>query len=144
MRSDRPRNQPLGEAQNAADVCVDLCVYDKKLGDVWNQRSVHTLGDRLLTGIFPSLPKQRRVFPSCEAELASIGCKFSLSPTFCVSVPVCLSVSVSVCLSVRLSLSLSFCLHALYKSFNSYFICFEYVWVFLLLYFLFFVHVYYQ
>ena len=38
-----------------------------------------------------------------------------------------------------------FCLHALNKLFNSYFICFECVWIFLLLlYFLFFVHVYYQ
>ena len=37
------------------------------------------------------------------------------------------------------------CLRALNKLFNSYSICFEYVWTFLLLlYFLFFVHVYYQ
>ena len=125
MRSDRPRNQPLGEAQNAADVCVYVCVYDKKLGDVWNQRSVRTLGDRFLTGMFPSLPKQRRVFPSCEAELASIGCKFSLSRPLSVSLclSVCLfSVSISVCLTVCVSLFLS-----VYTPFTSHLIHISYV-----------------
>ena len=40
---------------------------------------------------------------------------------------------------------LFFCLHAINKLFNSYFTCFEYVLIFLLLlYFWFFVHVYYQ
>ena len=48
-------------------------------------------------------------------------------------------------LSSLLCFILFFCLHTLNKLFNSYFICFEYVWIFvLLLHFLFFMHAYYQ